>query len=60
MERETSLQEKYGFRIGRSCIDNVFIIKQMMEKRREFNLETQMVSLDLEKVFHKVNRNQLR
>jgi hypothetical protein len=38
------------FRIGRSCIENVFIIKQTIEKRREFNLETHMAFLDLEKL----------
>jgi len=43
------LEEQNGFRIGRSCIDNVFIIKQIIEKRREFNLETHMAFLDLEK-----------
>jgi len=53
------LEEQNGFRIGRSCIDNVFIIKQIMEKRREFNLETHMAFLDLEKTFDKVDRKQL-
>ena len=33
-------EEQNGFRIGRSCIDNIFTIKQTTEKRREFNLET--------------------
>jgi len=33
------LEEQNGFRIGRSCIDNVFSIKQTIEKRREFNLK---------------------
>jgi hypothetical protein len=53
------LEEKKGFRIGRSCIDNVFIIKQTIEKRREFNLDTHMAFLDLEKDFDRVNRNQI-
>jgi hypothetical protein len=34
------LEEQNGFRPGRSCIDNVFTIKQIIEKRREQNLET--------------------
>jgi len=50
------LEEQNGFTIGGSCIDNVFIIKQ---KRREFNLETDMAFLDLEKAFDRVNRKQL-
>jgi len=51
--------KKNAFRIGRSCIDNIFIIKQTIEKRREFNLETHLAFLDLEKAFDRVNRNQL-
>jgi len=37
----------------------VFIIKQTIEKRREFNLETHKTFLDLEKAFDRVSRNQL-
>ena len=53
------IEEQNGSRIGRSYIDNVFIIKQTIEKRREFNLETHMAFLDLEKAFDRVNRKQL-
>jgi len=53
------LQEKNGFRTGRTCTDNVLTIKQTIEKRREFNLETHIAFLDLEKAFDRVNRNQL-
>jgi len=52
-------EEQNGFRIGRSCVGNVFIIKQTIEKRREFNLKTHMAFLDLEKAFDRENRNQL-
>jgi len=52
-------EEQNGFRIGRSCIDNVFTIKPTIENRREFNLETRIAFLDLEKAFDRVNRNQL-
>ena len=44
--------------IGRSCYDNVFTIKQTIKKRREFNFETHIAFLDLEKAFDRVNRNQ--
>ena len=53
------LEEQNGFRTGRSCIDNVFTIKQTTEKRREFNLETHIAFLDLEKAFDRVNRHKL-
>ena len=49
------LEEHNGFRTGRSCIDKVFTIKQTIEKRREFNLETHLAFLDLEKDFDRVN-----
>ena len=48
-------EEQNGFRIGRSCINNVFTIKQTIEKRRELNLETHIAFLDLEKAFDRVN-----
>jgi sorting nexin-29 len=53
------LEEQNGFRRGRSRIDNVFTVKQTIEKRREFNLETHIAFLDLEKAFDRVNRKQL-
>ena len=53
------LEEQNGFRIGRSCIDNVFTIKQTIEKRKEFNLKTHVAFLDLEKACDRVNRSQL-
>jgi len=53
------LEEQNQFRIRRTCIDNVFLIKEIIEKRREFNLDTHMAFLDLEKAFDRVNRNQL-
>jgi len=53
------LEEQNGFRIGRSCIDNVFTIQQTMQKRTEFNLETHIAFMDLEKAFDRVNQNKL-
>jgi len=53
------MEEQNCSRIGRSCIDNVFTVKQIIEKRREFNLETHTAFLDLEKAFDRVNRNQI-
>ena len=36
-------EEQTGFRKGRSYTDNAFVLKQLIEKRREFNLETHIV-----------------
>ena len=43
------LEEQNGFRKGRSCIGNVIIIRQIIEKRREYNLETHIGFIDYEK-----------
>jgi hypothetical protein len=59
MSEKILLEEQNGFRIGGSFIDNAFIIKQTIEKRREYILETHMAFSDLEKVFDRVSRNQL-
>lgn len=53
------LEEQSGFRQGRSCTDNVFTINQIIEKRREFNLETHIAFIDYEKAFDRVNRELL-
>ena len=52
-------EEQTGFRKGRSCIDNVFTLKQIMEKRKEFNLETHILFVDYKKAFDKVSRPKL-
>ena len=53
------LAEKAGFRKRfLSCIDNVSILKQIIQKRRKFNLETHLVFIDYEKhliVFTEIN-----
>jgi hypothetical protein len=49
---ETFIMEPQNrFRSGRSCIDPIFSIKLLLEKRREFNLETHFLFLDYEKAF---------
>jgi hypothetical protein len=53
------LEEQSGFRQGRSCIDDVFTLKQITEKRREFNLETHLAFIDYNKAFDHVDRNKL-
>jgi len=40
-----------GFRKGRSCTDSTFCLKLLIEKRREFNLETHLLFIDYEKAF---------
>jgi hypothetical protein len=52
-------EEQNGFRKGRSCTDSIFVIQQLVEKHREYNLETQLVFADLRKAFDSVIRNKL-
>lgn len=52
-------EEQCGFRKGRSCVDAIFTIKQIMEKRIEFNLPTYLLFLDYVKAYDKVNRSKL-
>jgi hypothetical protein len=51
--------EQHGFRKGRSCSDCVFVMKQIIQKRREFNLETHILFGDYFKAFDRVLRSKL-
>lgn len=53
------LEEQNGFRKGRSCNDNITAIRQIIEKRREYNLETHIAFIDYVKAFDRVNRTVL-
>jgi sorting nexin-29 len=44
-------EEQHGFRRGRSCADCTFTIRQSIQKRREFNLEMHILSVDYVKAF---------
>jgi len=45
-----------GFRKGRSCTDPTFCLRLLIEKRREFNLETHLLFIDYEKAFDSIQR----
>lgn len=52
-------EEQVGFRKGRSCMDAVFTLKRIIEERREFNCETHLAFIDLEKAFDNIDRELL-
>ncbi|GFG35870.1 hypothetical protein Cfor_05242 [Coptotermes formosanus] len=52
-------EEQFGFRKSGSCINAVFVIKQLMEKRKEFNCPLYMLLLDYEKAYDQFNRQKL-
>ena len=51
--------ELYGFRKGRSFTDPTFCLKVLIEKRREFNLETHLLFIDYKKTFYNIQRQVL-
>ena len=50
-------EEQNGFRAGRSCIDGIFSLRQLIDKRLARNLETHLVFIDLEKAYDSVLRH---
>jgi len=55
IERDfVEMEEQCGFRAGRSCLDNISTLQQLIEKRSERNLETHLIFIDLEKAYDNV------
>lgn len=55
IEKEmTDVEEQNGFRAGRSCMDSIFSLKQVIEKRLAHNLSTHIVFIDLTKAYDSV------
>jgi hypothetical protein len=52
-------EEQCGFRKGRSTMDAIFTLKQIIEKRREFSLPTFVLFIDYEKAYENLNREKL-
>ena len=53
------LEAQGGFRKGRSCTDQLFIIRQMSEKMLEKNKKMVVACVDLEKAYDRVGRDKL-
>jgi hypothetical protein len=51
--------EQVGFRAGRSCIDNIFCITQMIEKKKVINRELHLLFIDLTKAYDSIQLNKL-
>jgi hypothetical protein len=50
------LEERSGFSQGRSCAANIFILKQLIGKHREFNHELHLLFVDYVKAFDRADR----
>jgi hypothetical protein len=53
------LEEQNGFKKGRSCMDCIFSVSQIIEKHREFNIPTYIAFIDFKKAFDSVDRDKL-
>ena len=51
---ENETEEQSGFRAGRSCMDNIFCLKQLIEKRLSVNQEVHLLFIDLSKAYDNV------
>ena len=52
-------QEQAGFRKGKSCIDHIFILRQILEQSHEWNGSLYVVFVDFEKAFDSLHRDSL-
>ena len=52
-------QEQAGFRKGRSCVDQIFTLRQIMEQSEEWNTTVYAAFVDYEKAFDSVHRDSL-
>ena len=50
---------KGGFRSGKGCIDQIFVLKQLAEKYKEKRKELHAAFMDLEKAYYEVCREKL-
>jgi hypothetical protein len=58
LRRVTNVTEnQFGFMSGRSTIEMIFLIRQLMKKYREQKKDMHMIFNDLEKAYDKVTRN---
>ena len=48
--------EQGGFREGRKCVDQIFCLRNVVEKYLEKNKEVFVAYMDLEKAYDRINR----
>jgi hypothetical protein len=58
-EEYVNLEEQYGFTTGRSCIDHIFTLRQILKKCQEKSKQIGKVFIDIEKAYDSVPRKLL-
>jgi len=48
------VEQLAGFRAGRSCNDNTFVLKQLIEKQLSVGKEVHLLFVDLEKAYDNI------
>ena len=57
--KEQVPEEHRGSRPGRGCIDQIFVLKQLVQKYREKRKEVHVAFMDMEKAYDQVCREEL-
>jgi hypothetical protein len=50
-------ENQFGFMLGRSTMETIFLIRQLMKRCREQKKDLHMIFIDLKKTYDKVPRN---
>ena len=58
-ENNILVEEQNGFRVGRSCIDHIFVMCTVLRNRKLLGKETFLCFIDYKKAFDSVDRNLL-
>jgi hypothetical protein len=51
------IENQFGFMSGRSTMEAIFLIRQLVERCREQKKDMYMIFIDLEKAYDKVTKN---